>query len=173
MRCWLLISIALLASVLVVIAQPTDPDPDAVILTFDMRGGQKPRIADGPILQLNANGTVIVRATKPGDLPVITQLSPDEQVAFLKELVEEMAILSVTTVGIEEEIAMHDPPLRRVPHAPVTLLSIHLPVGSTSILVKGVSALAYRAPEAPSIQNLFRIQRHLMNFAKHVKATAG
>ncbi len=170
MKFWLLIAIYLMSTFSVVNAQEFGPNPDALILSFDMQGGQKPRTADGPVLQIYANGTVITRATKPGDSPLITQISEDDQIALFNELVDDSGILNITTESIEHEIKTLQPQLRQFPDTPVTSLSIDLPKGSTSIRIKGVSAQAYLVPEAASLQSLFSVQRLLLDFAQRVNA---
>ncbi len=172
MRLCLLITYFIMGVISTVSAQDFDQNHGTAILMFDTRGGQKPRTADGPVLKIYADGTVVARAEKPGDPPIVGYLSQEEQVAFFQELVYDTGILDMTTSSIQNEITMQNSQLRQFPGAPVTFLYIHLPKGSTSISIKGVSILAYLVPEAASIQKLYFIQRSLFNFVKRINAEA-
>ncbi len=133
-----------------------------------MRGGQKPRTTDGPVLQIYVNRKVTARALKPGDPQVSIQLSKEELDTLLKELIDDTNILEITTASIEAELRKQNSRLHQFPDAPTTFLSIQLQQGSTLISIKGVSALAYLVPDASSLQTLFSIQRRLLNLSEQV-----
>jgi hypothetical protein len=172
MRFILMITYCLLAGISEVGAHSVGLEPRRIVLTFDMRGGQKPRIADGPVLTIYKDGTVVTRALKPGDPPVIKHFSAEEQAAFFREFFDKTGVLNMTTSSIENEIMNKSPQLRPFPSAPVTCLSLHLMNESTSICIKGVSAKAYLVPEAASLQQFYLMQRRLLSFVKQINMEA-
>lgn len=148
------------------IARDLGSDPQAVILTLEMRGGQKPRVSDGPVLRIAADGTMTLRAAKPGDPPVISNLTEDELERLLAQLVKQLDVLSITDAAIEAEIAAGGKRRGTVLDAPTTVLSIALPEGSTSVSVNGVSALARAISPSPTLDRLYDVQRILLDLAE-------
>ncbi|QCO55979.1 hypothetical protein EOK75_09640 [Pseudorhodobacter turbinis] len=139
--------------------------PDAIVLTFNMSGGQKPRTGEAPILAIAADGTITARATRPGDPPVISHLDEAARNALFQELIDDDAALAITTKAIEAEVADSGLRLRTVPGAPTTSLTVDLPEGHTAVTLKGVSAMARQLPEAATLHRLFRIQTRLLDIA--------
>jgi hypothetical protein len=170
MRLFLFITMYLTGSFLALNATNIDQVSDSIIITFDMRGGQKPRSADGPVLQLHSSGKLIVRALKPGDPPLTVFISQQDQVDLISKLIDDMNALALSTANIEQDIHSQNIQIRSFPDAPITFLSLDLPNGSTLVAIKGVSALAYIVPNATSLQKLLSIQRFLLDYANQINA---
>jgi hypothetical protein len=146
--------------------------PETEILTFDMSGGQKPRLGDVPILVITADGTVTARGTMPGDPPVVGHLDSAEQNDLFKVLIDDNGALTVSASAIETELDKSGIRVRAVPDAPKTSLSIALPEGQNSISMGSVSALANQAPDSPTLQSFLYIQRTLLDLAKRLQVNA-
>jgi hypothetical protein len=146
--------------------------PDAVVLTFDMSGGQKPRIDEVPILTITADGTVTARGLGRGDPPVVSHMNTAEKEEIFIALLDRNGALSISSDAIQAEVTKSGVRVGRVPDAPTTTLSIALPEGSSAITLKGVSALAGQLPNATSLNRLFRIQTLLLDVARQITKSA-
>ena len=145
-------------------------DPDAVILTFNMSGGQKPR-TDGPILQIRADGTVRARALMPRDPSIEARLSEEEMARLFQDLAERHQALSFSHSNLEAEIDRSSANPRHIADAPTTDLQISLPDGDVSVRVYAVSYLARQTPDSSALQDLHAIQVKLLGIAEAVART--
>ncbi|WP_050527478.1 hypothetical protein [Pseudorhodobacter aquimaris] len=139
--------------------------PNAIVLTFDMSSGQKPRKGEAPILTITSDGTITARGQRPGDPPVVSHLDEAAKDTLFNELIDENAALAISTTAIEAEVSNSGLRLRNVPDAPTTSLTITLPEGQTPVTLKGVSAMARQLPDAAVLHRFFRVQTRLLDIA--------
>ena len=169
MRLLLMCLILLAAPLRPVLAQDAAEGTSPIVLTFDMTGGQRPRV-DGPILTIAADGTVTARPWIPGDPPVRAVLPETEFDALMTQIVTDLGALDITTAAIEAEVAAAGVRPSQTADASTTSLILDLPEGRADVTVRAVSALAAQVPDAPTLLRLLVIQRRLMDLARSLTA---
>lgn len=144
--------------------------PSEVILSFDMTGGQKPRYADGPVLELRSDGQMSLRALKPGGPRVSRVLDAASRADLLSTLVSDFQILQVSQADIESDIAGRQQKPRKVLHAPTTRLYLKVPEGVVDIQWYGVSISKRDYGDIEGLQALYAAQRYLLDYAAAMHA---
>lgn len=147
-------------------ARDLGPDPTAVILRFDMSGGQMPRTADGPILEITADGGILLRAVRPGDPRVKAKMSKQELNDLLAELIDDLNACNINEkTAIDQALKNGAFSARQFADAPTTSLQIAVPDCRNDVSIYSVGPLAKQAPKAEMIQQMHKIQLRLRRLA--------
>jgi hypothetical protein len=147
-------------------------DPAAIILSFDVSGGQRPRSAEGPLLEIAASGAASARAQQPGQPRVTVQLSAKALAALLDTIVTELGALEIDTDAIHAAIAAADKPPLRIADASTTSLTLTLGNKRHSISVYALPQQASQHPGIAALQRFHEIARHLREKAAALNTPA-
>ncbi|MCZ4305671.1 hypothetical protein O4G98_13080 [Zoogloeaceae bacterium G21618-S1] len=148
------------------------PDPAATILSFDVSGGQRPRSAEGPLLEISASGAASARARQPGQPRVTVQLSAKELAALLDTVVTKLGALEIDADAIHAAIAATDKPAMRIADASTTSLTLTLADKHRNISIYALPQQASRHPNIAALQRFHEIARRLREKAAALNAPA-